>query len=105
MSCPLFLYGKALPIKWFTNHGQALTWAHKHVANRPEKLKEGNANPIIQARTALKQLTAMRLLAGRRWKDACDIYGEEDLYTDQSGWSNAAKAAKERIKNLGDEWG
>ena len=84
---------------------QWLSWAHKHVANRPERRKEGNANPLKQAQTALKQLTAMRLLAGRSWKEACEIYGHGDLYSDQAGWINAVRSAEKRVKNMGDEWG
>ena len=85
--------------------GEWLSWTHKNVANRPEKPKEGKANPLIKARTALRQLTAMRLLAHRRFKDAREIYGEENLYAEQAEWINAARSAEERIKNLGDEWG
>jgi hypothetical protein len=86
--------------------GEWLSWAHKHAANRPERLRQGNANPITQAQKNLKQLTAMRLLqGGRRHKDACEIYGAENLFSDQPGWINAAREAEERIKKLGDEWG
>ncbi len=83
-----------------------LSWAHKHVANRPASEKKGKANPLCQYKARLKQLTAMRLLmGGRRHKEAQDIYGEQDLYTDQAGWINANKEAQEHIKKLGHEWG
>ncbi len=84
-----------------------LSWAHKHVANRPEREKKGNANDLCQHTTKLKQLTAMRLLAGgRRHKQAADIYHQkEDLYTDQAGWINASTRAQEHIKKLCCEWG
>ncbi len=83
-----------------------LSWAHTHVANRPEREKSGKANLLCQYKARLKQLTAMRLLmGGRRHKQAQDIYGQEDLYTDQAGWINASKEAQEQIKKLGHEWG
>lgn len=82
-----------------------LSWAHKHVANCPEREKWGKANPLCQYKAKLKQLTAMRLLAGgRRYKEARDIYGDESLYGEQSEWINAKKAAQEHIKKLGHEW-
>jgi len=84
---------------------QWLSWASKHVANRPIKPRLGKATPLSMAQTALKTLTALRLLSdGRRWKEAQEIY-IDDLYSDQPGWINAARSAEERIKNLGDEWG
>jgi hypothetical protein len=82
-----------------------LSWAHKYVANRPEREKLGNANPLCQYEKKLKHLTAKRLLSGRRrHKQAAEIYGSEDLYTDQAGWINAKKEADEHIKKLGHEW-
>jgi hypothetical protein len=83
-----------------------LSWAHKHVANRPAREKLGKAAPLCQYKARLKQLTAMRLLmGGRKHKEAQDIYGDEFLYGEQSEWINAKKAAQEHIKKLGHEWG
>jgi len=85
--------------------GEWLSWAHKHVANSPKKVSQGKAHPLVQARTRLKELTAMRLLAGRRrWKEATEIYGDEDLYNDQAGWTNAGISAQTHIKTLSAEW-
>jgi hypothetical protein len=82
-----------------------LSWAHKYAANRPQRDRQGKANPLLQFKRRLKELTAMRLLENRRHKEACELYGDEDLYCDQSGWINAARNAEQHIKKLGDEWG
>jgi hypothetical protein len=87
---------------------QWLSWAHQHAASRPKRTGRGKANPVSQAQAALKALTALRLLQGRRFKEAADIYSKKvgkELYTDQAGWTNARKTAEQRIKKLGDEWG
>jgi hypothetical protein len=82
-----------------------LRWAEGNMDRLEKPKPQGNASPIRQAQTFLKALCAYRLLkGGRRWKDACNIFGSEELFTDQSGWIDARNRAEREIKELGSKW-
>jgi hypothetical protein len=70
-----------------------LQWARSQMEFPPKK-SQGNAAGLKQAQSWLKKLTALRLLEGRRYKEAVHIWNSRnaafektELFVDQSGWT------------------